>query len=655
MFNSPITREEIVIAVHDLKKGKSAGCDKLIAEMFVFGAEYFIDYMLKLFNTIFDTGYFPSEWSRGTIVPIHKGGAVDNADNYRGITLLSIFSKVYISILNKRITKWVTDNTILNESQAGFRKGYTTTDNIFTLCAIIQKYISKKKCKIYVAFVDFKKAFDSVDRNKLLLVLRKSGLYGKLLTSIESMYKVFRSCVKTNEGLTDFFDCPMGVRQGCILSPMLFSLFINELDTVISSSCGRGIQMTPDLLELFLLLFADDVVLFSDSVWGLQNQLNILQEYCNNWKMSVNMSKTKIIVFRRGGRLSQFEKWTYGGKQLEVVSKYNYLGFTLTSNLSFNQTCVHLSIKAKRALYEVLKTMFQYGNFPYHVFFRIFDTQIMPILLHGAEVWGFQRFECIERIQYMACKRFLNISKHTPNVMVLGECGRNTLYYNTVIKCITFWVKLIHMPTYRYPRKAYDMLYVLDCAQRQTWATSIKNVLFNFGFGYAWIFQEIGNVEAFICEFKQRVKDVLTQEWLSSLHTSSRFDLYSLFKFTLTPEMYITDPSFVLYRRLLTKIRIGMANLAVEQGRYTGIARHLRFCIVCNTQQIEDEYHFIMICPIYHNLRTLYLPANIIIQRSHRSFATLMSSGNKNVILNLQLFIHYALSLKHDILSANVH
>ena len=98
-----------------------------------------------------------------------------------------------------------------------------------------------------------------------------------------------------------------------------------------------------------------------------------------------------------------------------------------------------------------------------------------------------------------------------------------------------------------------------------------------------------------------------------------------------------------------------MANLAVEQGRYTGIARHLRFCIVCNKQQIEDEYHFIMICPIYHNLRTLYLPATIIIQRSHRSFATLMSSGNKNVILNLQLFIHYALSLRHDILSANVH
>ncbi len=194
------------------------------------------------------------------------------------------------------------------------------------------------------------------------------------------------------------------------------------------------------------------------------------------------------------------------------------------------------------------------------------------------------------------------------------------------------------MLAYRYPRN------VLDCAQRSTWATSTKNVLFNFGFGYAWIFQEIGNVEVFICEFKQRVKDVLTQEWLTTIHTSSRYDLYSLFKFTLTPELYITDPSLALYRRLLTKIRTGMAHLAVEQGRYTGVARNMRLCIVCNKQQIENAFHFIMICPVYHNLRTLYLPPNINIQRSHNAFATLMSSGNTNLILNLQLFIHYALS-----------
>ena len=113
---------------------------------------------------------------------------------------------------------------------------------------------------------------------------------------------------------------------------------------------------------------------------------------------------------------------------------------------------------------------------------------------------------------------------------------------------------------------------------------------------------------------------------------SSRYNLYSLFKFTLTPEMYITDPSFALYRRLLTNIRTGMAHLAVEQGRYTGIARNLRFCIVCNKQQIENEYNFITICPIYHNLRTLYLPANIIIQR-HIIPLLPLSLGNKNVIL----------------------
>jgi hypothetical protein len=251
-------------------------------------------------------------------------------------------------------------------------------------------------------------------------------------------------------------------------------LYINEFSNMIFDNCERGIQLSPELIELFLLLFADDIVLFSDTVHGLQTQLDILYDYCQAWKLSLNMSKTKIVVFRRGGRLCRYEQWNYGNDKLLVVSEYNYLGILFSSRLSLTQSCNQLAIKGKRALMEVLRTMSVYGNIPHHIYFKIFDTQIKPILLYGAELWGFQRYEVLERIQTLACKRYLKLGRNTPSLMVLGECGRLPIYYNSLFRCIKYWTKLLRMPNNRYPRKAYCMLYNLDIAQRHTWATSVK-------------------------------------------------------------------------------------------------------------------------------------------------------------------------------------
>ena len=121
---------------------------------------------MKLFNKIFDGGMFPREWSKSIIVPIHKKGDVNQPDNYRGIALTSVISKVYTNILNKGLSEWAEMEEKMIEEQAGFRAGSST------LYAMVQKYLLKHT-KLYVAFVDFKKAFDSVNRNALWSVLRK--------------------------------------------------------------------------------------------------------------------------------------------------------------------------------------------------------------------------------------------------------------------------------------------------------------------------------------------------------------------------------------------------------------------------------------------------------------------------------------------------
>ena len=141
----------------------------------------------------------------------------NNPDNYRGISLLNICSKLYTHILNNRLNKWIEENEILDECHAGFRKNYCNIDHLFTIVAIIQKQLSYHR-KLFVAFVDFRKAFDSVVRKALWKILRKNGVNGKMFRAITSMYNVVKAKVRAGGDLTESFMCPSGLKQAkCVV------------------------------------------------------------------------------------------------------------------------------------------------------------------------------------------------------------------------------------------------------------------------------------------------------------------------------------------------------------------------------------------------------------------------------------------------------
>ena len=136
--------------------------------------------------------------------------------------------------------------------------------------------------------------------------------------AVVSMYNVVKSKVRAGNDLTESFLCPRGLKQGELCSPVLFTLFINELANEIMQRGRHGIQLIPDLIENFILLFADDVILVSDTVCGLQNQLNVLFDTANCLSLFVNMDKSKIVVFRNGGHIALREKWKYGDPQWKL-------------------------------------------------------------------------------------------------------------------------------------------------------------------------------------------------------------------------------------------------------------------------------------------------------------------------------------------------
>jgi hypothetical protein len=203
----------------------------------------------------------------GIIIPVFKKGQTDDPGNYRPITLMNHIAKLFTSVLNTRLLHWSKDNDVITDAQMGFKPGYGTTDAIFVLQSIISRYVADKK-RLYCCFIDYQKAFDSIQHDKLWLRLIKSGVTGKLLVLLTSMCSKVRACIRLNCDMSDTFTCDKGLVQGEALSPFLFSLFINDLEIELIKQNSPSIEIGE--INLFRLMYADDTVLLSDTVQDLQ-------------------------------------------------------------------------------------------------------------------------------------------------------------------------------------------------------------------------------------------------------------------------------------------------------------------------------------------------------------------------------------------------
>ena len=227
-------------------------------------------------------------------------------------------------------------------NQTGFRKNFRTADNVFTLRTIIDHKLSNKK-KLYTCFVDFKKAFDTVSRNALLYKILAMGISNKYVKLIKSMYSTLSAQVSLPNGLSKEFPSLLGVKQGCNLSPTLFNIFINDL----ISDCNVADSDSPkiDGLEVSCILYADYLVLISNSKLGLQKLLDTLEKFCTKWHMKINLSKTKVLIF--GKRRTRVEPFFLGKSLISYCEQYVFLGTTFTWNGSFKNAMITKSISCQ--------------------------------------------------------------------------------------------------------------------------------------------------------------------------------------------------------------------------------------------------------------------------------------------------------------------
>ena len=562
-LDAPITYDEVCKAIKSLKSRKSAGEDKLLNEYFSEASDILAGYITDIFNKVLDSGVFPEAWTKGIIVPIHKKGDKNDCKNYRGITLLSNFGKLFTSVLNKRITFWCEENNTISDAQFGFRKGRSTVDAIFILQSLIERYVNANK-RLYCCFIDLKRCFDTIYRNALWLKLFRHGMNGKMLRIIRNMYQYVTSCVKGCDSYSDYFEIAVGLRQGEIISPIMFSLFVEDLELYLQDRIDCGLN-TNDLC-LILLLFADDMCIVGNSPEDLQASLNRLYEYCNNWGLEVNVDKSKVVVFRKRGGVRLNESWLYGNESLDVVNDFNYLGVTLNYTGNFNLNVQTLHGKALKAMNALLSRLKQYNTMP-KVALQLFDSFVSPILSYGCEVWGFSKSKQLENIHLKFCKNVLGVRQSTSNVAVYGELGRYPLYINRYIRIIKYWFKLCNTDNIILKASLLD-------SQRDTlqgklnWCTHIRNMLARYGF--LEVYDNVMHVDAnvFIPLFRQRLIDEYLQQWRESLSNNNVLTLYVYVKDTLSMESYLQNIISRKLRVALTQIRVSAHSLRIQTGRY---------------------------------------------------------------------------------------
>ena len=498
----------------------------------------------------------------------------------------------------------------------------------------------------FLAYIDFQKAFDSVDRNFLLYKLSKIGISGQFYQAISSMYSNPKSRVMLNEFETEYFDCPIGVKQGDCLSPTLFAIFINDLAEEIKAS-NVGLDLDPETC-INILLYADDIVLLAKTEVDLQFLLYLVENWCRNWRLEVNLTKTNVMHVRCQRKQQSNFMFLFDRRPVPYCTSYKYLGCSIHEYLAYDHTVDLLADAAGRALGSIITKMIKNGGFPYNVFCTLYQACVCSIADYGGEVFGFEKYDSAHKIHLRAARSFLGVNKTTTIVGIIGEFNLLLPQYRSQLKMIRQYHRVLKLSDKNMARKIFIWDKNLNIQnQIQSWNSEVRTIFKDNGMlnifesENIFVLKEI--IEKLNKSMLKRQQAIVKDQCLISpkLRTFVKFK-----DFSNTPA-YITKPLSFIQRKFLAKVRLGCLEIRIETGRYARprLPAEARLCQICTNdgQRIEDEYHFIFDCKAYEHERFLWkhkmeLPANFETETQEKKFDLVLNEP-KNVKLTAQYLI----------------
>jgi hypothetical protein len=428
------TLEEVEAAIQSLRN-TAPGQDTIAAPVLkLSGAAAWIH---RVIQAAWEGGCLPHEWKQSVLVPLWKGkGSRMQPSNYRGISLLDTAGKAFVMLILRRIRDDLLQQ--LHESQCGFRPERGTADQLFSL-RILSELSRQYQVPLHAAFIDLSKAFDSINRDALWRLLRARGVNSTLLALIQDLYSGSEAGVTVDGSAPSWFPTDTGVRQGCPLSPLLFNVYLDFVARLVITECAaqgisgftvafriNGRLVTPpddcsELLQLLMLLYADDMVLFAPDATALQAALLIFERVACDWGLTVNYGKTKVMVVGEQPLPSPAQQQQQSQQQQEqpqqtaqrqptqqqqqqeqsmqlqggavaYVRDFTYLGCVTEADGSQERELSRRMATAAFAYRQLHKRVFRSSRVRLCTKMRLYKTVVLPALLYGAaETWALTR------------------------------------------------------------------------------------------------------------------------------------------------------------------------------------------------------------------------------------------------------------------------
>ena len=624
-----VTKIELQNALKLIKPLKAAGPDRILGEYLKVFGQMYEPILLKLIQTIFANHVYPDSWRINFLKSIYKKGPDKDTNNYRGLAIGSTFGKLFSNILLNRLMKHITGKGLISPNQIGFMKGHGTSDHIFLLQTIVEKVVKKQNKKLYAVFIDFKKAYDTVDRHILIKRLADLGINGIFLQNIAVMYNKIEYIVKLGTGNSNGISSNLGLKQGCPLSPMLFNLYIDDIGEIFDETCNP-VEIQNTYLNHFL--YADDLVLLSHTKEGLQNCLDRVHKWADSKRLTISIAKSKSMIFNLSGRLEK-QIFKINGEPLENVNTFCYLGFEVKSSGTVNHAMNVLNDKGKRALRPLMTAIARF-KIPIPTSIKLFHTYITPILLYNVENWfklsdmkltNFDRNTVFDETSTSnkldtAHRKFLRyilgLSKSSSNLPIYGETGEIPLLIKGIRHMLNYWHRLTKLPESTLAKKA-----LLEHATlRTSWLITIEKLINRFNLA-----DKIGNHNV----FKWSTKNILNSEyqefWKNSVRTNGgKLEFYHRVKGTFGMEQYLCIDNFE-QRKIIAKLRCSNHCLEIEAARHRRPKpdRELRICKSCDAGLVESEEHFLLHCTKYDELRARF-------ELVHKSLLEIMNQDEQS-------------------------
>ena len=375
IFFEPVTFDECHTIIMNLKNTRQAK-DQIPVKIFKQCCTIFIPTICDIINTSFSSGVFPNLLKCAIVTPIFKNGDRKNPSNYRPISILPILSKVLEKAMFKRVTNFISTNSIISNSQFGFTRGKSTQDAIINLTEFLYETLNRRDIAI-CTFLDFRKAFDVVNHSILLRKLYKYGIRGRVLELFSSYLQNRSQVVRINNTFSTPRTNNIGVPQGSLLGPLLFLLYINDL---------------PEISDLaHVTLFADDTTLafrsncFSNLFQICNEEIAKFSTWSHSNRLSINQDKSNYMLITTRHQPESRSSVQLDGSSMQIINECKFLGVVIDSELKFNHHIEHIKNKISRSVGILYKLK---SILPTTTMRSLYYSLIHPYLLYCLSVWG---------------------------------------------------------------------------------------------------------------------------------------------------------------------------------------------------------------------------------------------------------------------------